>query len=153
MNALKLLAGLSMSVMATAAVIAGPAEASCPSGVCSATQVSSEEGFVLLTSGEMKKIVDAKSATILDARTGKFDDGNRIPGAKSLSSESSAADVAKVIPDKNLPVVTYCANLKCPASGMLAKHLKSLGYSNIREYPEGIEGWISSGNAVEKASK
>jgi rhodanese-related sulfurtransferase len=32
----------------------------------------------------------------------------------------------------------------------LAAHLKKLGYTNIMEYQEGIEGWIKAGNKVEK---
>ncbi len=127
-----------------------PKKAECPSGVCSLTQapVVSEEGFQLLTSGDMKKVVESKSAIVLDARTGKYDDGKRIPGALSLSAESSKAEVEKTIPDKKSAIVTYCSNLKCPASGKLAKHLKALGYTNIKEYPEGIQGWMAAGNPV-----
>lgn len=87
--------------------------------------------------------------TLLDARSGKYDDGRRIPGAKSLNAESSAEDVAKVVPDKGSLVVTYCTNLQCPASHKLAEHLKKLGYANVVEYPFGIEGWAAAGNAVE----
>ncbi len=127
----------------------------CQSGVCAVTDkpALSEEGFQLLTSGEMKRIVDSKSAIILDARTGKYDDGQRIPGAKALSPMSSKEEVSQALPDKGASIVTYCANLKCPASAALAKHLKELGYMNIKEYPEGIQGWISAGNPVEKAAK
>jgi rhodanese-related sulfurtransferase len=96
----------------------------------------------------MKKVVESKSAIVLDARTGKYDDGKRIPGALSLSAESSKAEVEKTIPDKKSAIVTYCSNLKCPASGKLAKHLKALGYTNIKEYPEGIQGWMAAGNPV-----
>jgi rhodanese-related sulfurtransferase len=91
--------------------------------------------------------------TILDARTGKYDDGRRIPGAKALSPEAKAEDAAAVIKDKNTLVVTYCANLQCPASGLLAKRLKELGYRNVVELPEGIQGWVEGGNPVEQARK
>jgi rhodanese-related sulfurtransferase len=87
---------------------------------------------------------------ILDARTGKYDDGRRVPGAGSLSASSSAAEVAEILPDKSELVVTYCANLKCPASRMLAAHLRKLGYKNVLEYPQGIDGWVASGYKVEK---
>ncbi len=89
--------------------------------------------------------------TILDARSGQYDDGKRIPGALSLNAESKPEEIAKVLPNKEGLIITYCANLKCPASDMLYKHLKSLGYSNLLEYPEGIQGWIEAGNPVKPA--
>jgi rhodanese-related sulfurtransferase len=90
--------------------------------------------------------------TILDARSGKYDDGKRIADALSLNAESKPEEVSKVLPKKDALIVTYCANLKCPASNALYNHLKSLGYTNLIEYPEGIQGWIEAGNPV-KATK
>jgi rhodanese-related sulfurtransferase len=89
---------------------------------------------------------------VLDARSGQYDDGRRIASAKTLTAESSEADVEKVIPSKDSLVVTYCAGVKCPASSKLAAHLVALGYNNVLEYPEGIEGWTQSGNQVVKAN-
>jgi len=86
---------------------------------------------------------------IFDARSGKYDDGRRIPGAKSLSAESTAEEVAKLIPAKGALVVTYCTNTHCPASSMLAAHLRKLGYANVVEYPYGIEGWAAADMKVE----
>jgi rhodanese-related sulfurtransferase len=67
----------------------------------------------------------------------------------TLNAGSSEADIAKVLPDKNALVVTYCAGWKCPASGELAERLHKLGYVNVVEYPEGIPGWKDAGNPVE----
>jgi rhodanese-related sulfurtransferase len=91
------------------------------------------------------------SVTVLDARSGKWDDGRRIPGAKSLAPGSNAKAAAAVIPSKSSLVVTYCSGVKCPASRMLAATLKSLGYENVLEYPVGIAGWAKHGNLIEKA--
>jgi rhodanese-related sulfurtransferase len=88
---------------------------------------------------------------VFDARSAQYDDGRRVPGARSLTAKASAEDVAAVAPDKNALVVTYCSNPKCPASAALAKHLGSLGYSNVVEMPEGIEGWVADGRPVDSA--
>ncbi len=97
----------------------------------------------------LKTLIDTGAASILlDARSGKFDDGKRIPGAKSLNADSKPEEVFKVLPDKEALIVTYCSNLKCPASHKLYTHLKSLGYKNLIEYPEGIKGWIDAGYTV-----
>lgn len=71
-----------------------------------------------------------------------------LPGAKSLTGTPSAEEAAKVIPAKDAPVVTYCGGIHCPLSGNLAKHLKTLGYTNVREYPEGFSGWKAAGKPV-----
>ena len=91
------------------------------------------------------------SVTVLDARSGKWDDGRRIPSAKSLAPGSNAKAAAAVIPSKDSLVVTYCSGVKCPASRMLAATLKSHGYKNVLEYPVGIAGWAERGNLIEKA--
>ncbi len=88
---------------------------------------------------------------LLDARTGKWDDKTRIPGAQSLNDKSTKDEVEKVIKNKDTLVIVYCANLKCPASNKLYIHLKKLGYKNVLEYPFGIEGWLESGNDIEMA--
>jgi len=90
---------------------------------------------------------------VLDARTGTFDDGQRIPGARTLAPTASEAEIAAMLPDKGALVVTYCANLKCPASHMLGETLRKAGYTNVLEYHDGIEGWVAAGHAVEKEAK
>lgn len=86
---------------------------------------------------------------IFDARSGKWDDGKRIPGAQQLSADADEAVITQAIPSKETLVVTYCAGPKCPASKMLHDRLKKLGYSNVIEYPQGIAGWLEAGKAVE----
>ena len=96
-------------------------------------------------------MIQAKVALkIFDARSGKYDDGQRIPGAQQLSPDADEAVIAKAIPGKDELVVTYCAGVKCPASKALADRLKKLGYSNVIEYPQGIAGWLEAGKAVDK---
>ena len=130
----------------------------CSGGVCSlekqgagtaCVMTSLKEGTV--TTPALVALVKAKApSAILDARSGQYDDGKRIPGASQLSPKAEESDIAKLLPDKKAMIVTYCAGVKCPASKMLADRLKKLGYSNVIEYPEGIAGWIAAGNAVEQ---
>lgn len=102
----------------------------------------------------LKALLDSKvSLILLDARTGKWDDHNRISGAKSLAPDASEEDVKSLLGDKKALIVTYCSNTKCPASGLLAAHLRKLGYGNVIEYPEGIEGWKKTGHQVETPNK
>ena len=100
------------------------------------------------------KIKAEKDLVILDARSGKYDDGKRIPGAKQLASSADAKTIAEIAgADKNAKIITYCSNLKCKASSKLAAKLKEAGYTNVTEYHEGIKGWVDGGNAVVEAKK
>ena len=89
---------------------------------------------------------------LLDARSGKWDDKNRIPSAQSLNDKSTKEEVEKIIKAKDTLVVTYCSSLKCGASNKLYIHLKKLGYKNVLEYPFGIKGWLEAGNDIEMSS-
>lgn len=139
------------------------ADDSCPDGTCAsdkhehkATEAAAKEPVkesgdapaTVNTLGLKTLISSGVPLTILDARAGKYDDGRRIPGAQSLNAESKAEDIARVLPNKESLIVTYCANLNCPASHKLYTHLKSIGYTNLIEYPEGIDGWVAAGNPV-----
>lgn len=136
-------------------------EATCEDGVCGDTEPAKADhkheepkpeeknSAATLNTSALKTLMDTGiPLVILDARSGQWDDGTRIPGALSLNAESKAEEIAKIIPTKESLVVTYCSNLKCPASDMLYKHLKSLGYTNVIEYPEGIQGWKEAGHQV-----
>jgi rhodanese-related sulfurtransferase len=133
---------------------AGKGGAECKGGVCKAPAVltvkpSEVHKVATIDTAALATLLKAKvPMVVFDARSGKYDDGRRIPGATQLSSKATAAQVAKAIPKKDSLVVTYCSNLKCPASAKLAKHLKSLGYTNVIEYPKGIQGWAEAGQTV-----
>jgi len=102
----------------------------------------------------LRVLLDAKlPVVVLDARSGKYDDGRRIPTAHSLHAGSAPEEVAKVVPEKNALIVTYCANVHCPASNNLAKRLEQLGYHNVIEMPQGIDGWVAAGYPVNQPAK
>lgn len=131
-------------------------EDSCPDGTCATVapavteeKVAKTQAPVTLTTAALKTLIDSGVApTILDARSGKYDDGNRIAGAQSLNADSSVEEISKILPKKEALIVTYCSNLECPASHKLYTRLQSLGYTNLIEYPEGIQGWLEAGNPV-----
>lgn len=142
------------------------AQDACPSGTCAPgaakagpargepPKAEGHENLPVINTLGLKALLDAKvPLVLLDARSGKFDDGQRLPGARALAPTAAAAEVAKVIPHKEGLVVTYCSNLHCPASRKLLEHLKTLGYTNVVKYPDGIEAWVKAGLPVEKAGK
>ncbi len=91
--------------------------------------------------------------TILDARTGSHDDGRRIPGAVQMAPNAAADAIARVIGSKDRLVVAYCKDPQCPNYAILASHLRELGYRNVLENPEGIEGWAKAHPAMANHKK
>ena len=138
---------------------AGDKDAVCPAGTCqlqAATAVVSPVVVkeAVVNTEALAALLRAKvPMTVLDARTGKYDDGRRVPGAKTLSPTAKDEEVTAMLPDKQALVVTYCAGLKCPASHMLGEKLRGMGYVNVLEYHEGIDGWVAAGNAIEPKAK
>lgn len=67
-----------------------------------------------------------------------------IPGSINIPAEN--ADLAeKVIPYKKSKIVVYCANTNCTASPNLAQNLEDMGYTNVRDFEEGLAGWKKAG--------
>jgi rhodanese-related sulfurtransferase len=101
----------------------------------------------------LEALIDSNAkVVVLDARTGEYDDGRRIPGAKSLAPDAGEKEVRKLIGSKKQLVVTYCSNTQCPASSKLAHRLSELGYENVVELPVGIQGWSEADKKVEKVN-
>jgi rhodanese-related sulfurtransferase len=113
-----------------------------------------DSSTAIVNTAALKALINSGTPlTLVDARVGKYDDGRRIPNALNLSPEAQESEIARVLPSKEALIVTYCGNLKCPASSALAARLNSLGYKYVLKYPQGIEGWVKEGNAVTQIAK
>lgn len=100
---------------------------------------------------DMKKLVEAKDATILDANSEVSYDKGHIPGAVNYSK--NAKKLASVLPkDKSATVVAYCGGPLCTAWEDAANAVKALGYTNIKHFKGGIKTWTDAGQKVEKGS-
>lgn len=78
---------------------------------------------------------------LLDARGHKWHDNNIIPGAEMASYETSAEELAEIIPETDSLIVVYCYSFTCPLGRKLVKHLVEVGYTNVIEYPGGLTEW------------
>lgn len=57
--------------------------------------------------------------------------------------------VQSVVPDKNAPVIVYCASNECQLSPQAAKHLDRLGYTQVFDYEAGKADWEKADLPVE----
>lgn len=99
---------------------------------------------------DLEKAIAAKSVTLLDANgTESFKEG-RIPGA--IDYAAAKAKLAAVLPkDKGALIVAYCGNEYCSAYLSAAMAAVDLGYTNVKHYSRGIDGWKKSGAKTEKS--
>ena len=94
---------------------------------------------------------EQKEMILVDARAERYFDGNMLPGAIYLPSNSSQEEILQKLPQKNIPLIVYCGGIDCPASTTLGTRLREMGYQEIYEYAEGIPAWMAAGYPLERA--
>jgi len=100
-------------------------------------QVTPEEAAQLLDDG----------AALLDTREVDEFRAGYVPGATLLPPAEVAARATEVVPDRDKPVVVYCA---VGARSLRAAHeLAALGYRNVVSVAGGIVRWKAEGRPVE----
>ena len=106
--------------------------------------------FADISHKELQSALEKKAVTVIDVNgTESFKEG-RIPGA--IDFEANEAKLASLLPkDKSALVVAYCRNEYCNAYKAAASVAQSLGYTNVKHYSPGIDGWKKSGAKVEKS--
>ncbi|AUY52429.1 rhodanese-like domain-containing protein [Streptomyces sp. CB01881] len=103
----------------------------------------------LITRGELATAIEAGSVTVVDALGGEYYAKQHLPGAVALVRADVDELAPILLPDRDAAIVTYCSNPACPNSGQVADRLTALGYTDVRKYREGIEGWTGAGLPTE----
>ena len=104
-----------------------------------------------ITTKELKELVHTKAKFILlDCRSFEYYDTEHISGAINLRWKNVPEQAEKLLPDKNVLIVTYCGGITCDASIKCFQNLKQLGYTNLREYSGGLAEWKVSGYSTVK---
>ena len=98
---------------------------------------------------DLNAAVAAKQVTLLDVNGSESFQEGRIPGA--IDYLANKEKIASLLPrDKNALVVAYCGNEYCSAYKAAATAALELGYTNVKHYSPGIDGWRKAGAKVEK---
>jgi rhodanese-related sulfurtransferase len=96
------------------------------------------------------KIEQGDNIVVVEALPPNYYDEGHLPGALNMPHDQVDELAARLIPDKDVEVVVYCANLECQNSVAASQRLAELGYSAVREYEGGKKDWIEGGLPVEK---
>jgi rhodanese-related sulfurtransferase len=106
----------------------------------------------LISRDELRELIDANAVTVVEALPASYYEEAHLPGAINIPHTEVRKLAPELLPDKDAPIVTYCANLPCPNSDMAAHILRKLGYTNVRDYAEGKADWREAGLPVEQAA-
>lgn len=95
---------------------------------------------------EAEQLFMEPGVRIFDVNTLELWAEGYIPGAVFFN----VGNWKKLLPkDKNTLIVFYCANRLCSSSQIAAYETMKLGYTNVRQMPDGIYGWKLTGRQVE----
>jgi rhodanese-related sulfurtransferase len=102
-----------------------------------------------ITRAELRDAVEAGTVTVVEALPASYYEEGHIPGAINIPHTEVRKLAPELLADKDAAVVVYCANEPCPNSGIAAHVLRKLGYTDVRDYAEGKQGWREAGLPLE----
>jgi rhodanese-related sulfurtransferase len=100
-----------------------------------------------LSTTELQQGLDRDSGLhVLNVQTDQFFNGELIPGSRRVPLDELEKG-ALTLP-QDAAIVTYCAGPACSQSTQAAQKLTELGFTNVRAYTDGLEGWKAAGNEI-----
>ena len=103
-----------------------------------------------ISQADLQAAIAQKAVVVLDVNgTESFNEG-RIPGA--IDYIANQKKIAALLPKrKDALIVAYCGNEYCSAYLAAATTAMELGYTNVKHFAPGIDGWKKSGAKIEKS--
>ncbi|PSQ84507.1 MAG: rhodanese-like domain-containing protein [Bacteroidetes bacterium QH_2_63_10] len=74
-------------------------------------------------------------------------EAKHIPGSINVPTDD-IEEVERLVPNKDEPIVVYCANADCDASPTAARELEELGYTDVIDFEDGYAGWRQAGYSL-----
>jgi len=104
-----------------------------------------------ISKDDLKSAIETKKVVVIDVNgTDSFKTGH-IPTA--IDFEANEAKLASLLPaDKDALIVAYCGSENCGAYKQAANAAVKLGYTNVKHFSPGLQGWKKSGEALESES-
>jgi rhodanese-related sulfurtransferase len=91
---------------------------------------------------QLQTLIATKTAVVIDARNSEAYEKGHVPSAINIPFLLMFDYIAALssIPTDTL-IIIYCEGINCELSSNLAASLKSMSFSRIFVYQEGIQGW------------
>lgn len=108
---------------------------------------------------DLRRILDEKSAMVFDVRPAMEFATSHIPGAVNVAQKpgtskalyvSDVAEISRLLRnDKAKPVVLYCNGPFCGKSKRVSEDLLAAGFTNVKRYQLGIPVWRALGGLTQ----
>jgi rhodanese-related sulfurtransferase len=102
-----------------------------------------------ITLDELRRELAAGTVTVVETLGPAYFEDAHLPGAINIPHTEVARLAPELLPDKDAAIVTYCSNTACRNSEIAGNQLIAMGYSDVRKYAEGKDGWREAGLPVE----
>ena len=103
-----------------------------------------EQGIVIVTPDRVRDWQEAaEPLVIVDARDEVQYGREHIPGAVNIPYVDIRAGAN--LPALDSRIVLYCSDKDCPISQYAYEALRTIGYTNLYDMREGIQGWKDEG--------
>ncbi len=101
---------------------------------------------------DTKRFFDEAISVFIDARKKEDYVKSHIPGAMNYYAEEFGTEdeesITQFLPFDTI-IITYCDGGECELSRRLADRLEEIGYTNVRIFASGWDGWEKAGYPVE----
>ena len=102
-----------------------------------------------ITRTDLQALIDAGDVTVVETLGPMYYEDAHLPGAINIPHTEVDALAPVLLPDKDAAIVTYCSNIACSNSRIVAQRLSNLGYTHVRRYEQGKDDWIDAGLPIE----
>lgn len=94
-----------------------------------------------ITRAELLRAITGGDVVVVETLGPAYFESGHLPGAINIPHTEIRELAPSLLPDKHAAIVTYCSNEACQNSSIAQAELRSLGYTDVRKYPEGKQGW------------
>jgi rhodanese-related sulfurtransferase len=102
----------------------------------------------ITTEGLRQRLDEETNLEFWNVLTDTWFTGEMIPGSRRVPLDTIEHSTAGI--PKDVEIITYCGGPKCPQSTQAAQKLAELGYTNVRAFEGGLEGWRAAGHSIDK---
>ena len=105
-----------------------------------------------ISRGQLRRLMSRGEVCLVEVLPeGRYSEGH-LPGAINLPFEHKFdMRVEVAVPDKNTPMIVYCASVDCSLAPRAAEQLDQLGYNKVFDYRAGKQDWLEAGFPLEKS--
>lgn len=98
-----------------------------------------------ISADELKKRMGSERPPVLiNTLPREAHEARHIPDSVNVPTDDIEC-VETFVPNRDEPIVVYCANADCEASPTAAQKLEEMGYTNVVDFEDGYTRWRRAG--------